>query len=301
MSASKKVGRQEMDGSTVEWLDRNEYPFAPHYFPTGAGRMHYVDVGEGEPIVMVHGTPEWSFIYRRLIDCLSSRYRCIAPDHIGFGLSDKPVGWSYLPKDHAENLEALIGGLALRDITLVVHDYGGPIGLAYALKHPENVKRIVIMNSWMWSLQEDPAYDRTKVLSGSFGRFLYQYLAFSPRVMIPLAMGDRGKLSRSVHRHYLQAFPTPESRYGTWVLARELLGSSAWYDQLWRQRSHLQHLPALILWGMKDFAFGPKELERWREVLPNARVETYRDVGHFVQEELGTRLCEPVMSFMAET
>jgi haloalkane dehalogenase len=290
-----------MDGSIPDWLDRVEYPFAPHYFALPAGRMHYADEGTGDPVVMVHGTPEWSFAYRNLIRCLSERYRCIAPDHLGFGLSDKPSGWSYLPADHASNLETLIGQLDLRDITLIVHDYGGPIGVSYAVRKPENVKRLVIMNSWMWSLQGDPAYERTRLFAGAFGRFAYERLAFSPRVMMPLAMGDRSKLTRQVHRQYLQALPTSQARHGTWVLARELLGSSEWYDQLWQQRSRIERLPALILWGMRDFAFKQKELHRWQEVFPNARVETYRDAGHFLQEELGERLCAPIEDFMAET
>jgi haloalkane dehalogenase len=290
-----------MDGWTEPWLDRQEYPFAPHYFTTPAGRIHYVDEGLGEPVVMVHGTPEWSFIYRRLIRCMSAQYRCIAPDHLGFGLSDKPAAWSYLPADHADNLQALIDHLELSDMTLIVHDYGGPVGVSYAINRPENVRRIVIMNSWMWSLQGDPAYERARLFSGALGRFAYERLAFSPRVMMPLAMGDRSKLTRAIHRQYLEALPTPQARHGTWVLARELLGSSVWYDQLWRQRSRIQHLPALILWGMKDFAFKAKELERWREVFPNASVQTYREIGHFVQEELGAQICEPVMSFMSDT
>ncbi len=102
---------------------------------------------------MVHGTPTWSFMYRHLIRDLSPRYRCIAPDHLGFGLSDRPAGWSYRPEDQARNLARLIETLGLKDLTLVVHDFGGPIGLAYALDHPENVRRLVLFNTWMWSFR----------------------------------------------------------------------------------------------------------------------------------------------------
>jgi haloalkane dehalogenase len=114
--------------SDTSWIDRNEYPFASHYFETPAGKLHYVDEGKGQPVVMLHGNPTWSFLYRNLIKQLSPHYRCIAPDHIGFGLSDKPVDWSYLPEEHAKNLAALIEHLGLKDITLVVGDWGGPIG-----------------------------------------------------------------------------------------------------------------------------------------------------------------------------
>jgi pimeloyl-ACP methyl ester carboxylesterase len=288
-----------MENATALWLDKAEYPFAAYYFAVEAGQMHYVDEGSGPPIVMVHGTPEWSFIYRHLIRCLSARYRCIAPDHIGFGLSDKPAAWSYLPEAHAGNLEGLIEHLGLEHITLIVHDYGGPIGLSYAIKHPGNVARLVIMNTWMWSLQGDPAFERSKMFAGTVGRFLYERLAFSPRVLMPLAMGDRRRLTRHIQRQYLQALPTPQARHGTWVLARELLGSGAWYDSLWQQRARLQHLPAFILWGMKDPAFRAQELARWRGEFPQARVQTFPSVGHFVTEEMGEQLCAPIGEFMA--
>src|SRR5262249_20412588 len=130
----------------TDWIDRTEYPFTSRYLDLDAGRMHYVDEGEGHPIVMVHGTPDWSFLYRHLIKPLSVGYRCIAPDHLGFGLSDKPIGWGYRPADHARNLRALIDHLGLERYTLVVHDFGGPIGLACAIERPEQVERLVISN-----------------------------------------------------------------------------------------------------------------------------------------------------------
>lgn len=134
--------------SNTDWIDRNDYPFAPHYFQTAAGKLHYIDEGDGQPIVMIHGNPAWSFIYRNLIKQFSSGYRCIAPDHPGFGLSDKPAGWSYLPEEHAKNLAALIAHLGLKNVTLVMQDWGGPIGINYAVAHPENVARIIAMNTW---------------------------------------------------------------------------------------------------------------------------------------------------------
>lgn len=125
------------------WLNPSLNPFPTHDLDTGSGRMHYVDEGEGAPIVMVHGTPSWSFLYRQLIRDLSGSYRCIAPDQLGFGLSDKPETFAYTPAAHAQNLERLIDTLGLKDIVLVVHDFGGPIGLSYALTHPENVRALI--------------------------------------------------------------------------------------------------------------------------------------------------------------
>ena len=138
------TGRTKMYG----WPDEKEYPFEHHYLELPMGGLHYVDEGEGDRVlVMVHGDPAWSFLYRHLIKGLSSKYRCIAMDHIGFGLSDKPEDWSYLPKAHAENLEALIGHLNLTNFVMVVQDWGGPIGLSYVLKYPDKVTSLVIMNT----------------------------------------------------------------------------------------------------------------------------------------------------------
>src|SRR5512146_856837 len=110
----------------TSWINQNEYPFQSHFLDLAPGRMHYVDEGQGETILMVHGTPTWSFLYRRLIKELSPDYRVVAPDHLVFGLSDKPESFSYLPRDHAGNLTCLIESLNLKGITLVVHDFGGP-------------------------------------------------------------------------------------------------------------------------------------------------------------------------------
>jgi haloalkane dehalogenase len=281
------------------WVDPVEYPFQPHFLNVNGGKMHYVDEGQGEAIVMVHGTPTWSFLYRNLIKKLSALYRVVAPDHIGFGLSEKPEGWSYLPEDHARNLEALINGLDLRDITLVVHDFGGPIGLSYAIAHPENVKRIVIMNTFMWSLKGDQQFELPgKIFNNPLGRFAYKNLNFSPVVMIRSAWGDKKKLTREIHRHYIQALPTPAERQGTWVFLQQLLGSSDWYQSLWERRDVLRGKPVLILWGMKDIAFKEKELECWKELFPNASVTSFPEAGHFLQEEEGDQIAQIIQNFL---
>src|SRR5260370_20636154 len=131
----------------LDWIDRTEYPFRPHYLTTEHGDLHYVDEGLGEVILFVHGNPTWSFMYRHLIRGLHGGFRCVALDHIGFGLSDKPFDVSYLPQFHAANLERFIEERALKDITLVIHDWGGAIGMSYALDHPDNVKRLIVFNT----------------------------------------------------------------------------------------------------------------------------------------------------------
>ena len=263
------------------WVDRREYPFEPRELDVEGGRLSYVDEGEGAPIVMVHGTPTWSFLYRHLIRELSPRYRCVAPDHLGFGLSDRPADWSYRPEDQGRNLARLIETLGLKDITLAVHDYGGPIGLAYALDHPENVRRLVLFNTWMWSFAGDrrvawPA----RFLGGRLGRYLYEKRQFSVRVMLRHAVADRRRYTREVERHYLQAL----DGHATWIYARELLGSGAWFDSLWARRDRIARIPTILIWGMKDPAFA-RYLPRWRQVFEQAEVVQLADCGHAPPEE----------------
>jgi haloalkane dehalogenase len=269
----------------LEWLDRTVYPFTSHYLDLANGRMHYVDQGQGQPIVFVHGTPTWSFLYRDLIKRLSARYRCVAPDQIGFGLSDKPVNWTYRPADHALNLAKLIEHLDLHEITLVVHDFGGPIGLSYAVEQPENIARLVVFNTWMWSLADDRQVRRAdRLVRGVLGKYLYTRLNASPRFLLPALWANKATLTPEVHKAYTAVHPQAQDRMGMYQLARELLGSSDWYDGLWERRARLANIPALLLWGLKDATFGAG-LGRWREVFPQAQVITYPDAGHFVMEE----------------
>jgi haloalkane dehalogenase len=282
------------------WVDRAEYPFTPRYLKLDAGTMHYVDEGAGRPIVMVHGTPDWSFVYRHLVKALSPRFRCIAADNIGFGLSDKPRDYSYWPDQQAKNLRSLIETLGLKDITLVLHDFGGPFGLAYAIERPENVRSLILMNTWMWSLRGDPHYERAgKLFGGALGRFLYLRLNFSARVIMKHAMADKSRLPARIHRQYIRALPSASDRAGTWAYARAVIGASEWYDRLWGQRDRIRHTPALILWGMKDIAFREKELRRLETIFANGHTVRFQDAGHFVQEEQPERVGALVQEFLS--
>ncbi len=281
------------------WIDRREYPFVSRYLDLDMGRMHYVDEGKGEPVVMVHGNPTWSFLYRHLIRGLSGEWRCVAMDHIGFGLSDKPPDWSYLPEDHARNFEKLVEALGLRDITMVVQDWGGPIGLSHAVRSPGNVKRLVVMNTWMWSVRGDPHYERfSGFMGGPLGRLLIRRFNFFARVVMKQAMGDPARLPAAVHRHYLRALERPEDRKGCWTFPKRIIDSSVWLEGLWSERDRIRDKPALILWGMKDIAFRERELDRWIGLFNNARVVRYGDAGHYIQEELGSGLCPVIAEFL---
>jgi haloalkane dehalogenase len=264
--------------------------------------MHYVDEGTGEPLLFVHGTPTWSFEWRELIRAFAPTYRCIAPDHIGFGLSDRPHNFPYTPEAHAENLAGFIQKLNPAPFTLLVHDYGGPIGLPICLEQPERVKRLVLLNTWMWSFVGDRGMERNARFAGSWlGRLLYRWANFSLRVITPQAYADKSKLTPQIHRHYLDRFPDRWSREAVlWRLAQSLLGSSHYYDTLWQKRAKLSGRPALIIWGMKDPAFPPYQLARWREVLPSARVVELDNAGHWPHEEAPDRVIDEIRSFLTQ-
>ena len=284
------------------WIDRTEYPFESHYFSVPAGRMHYIDEGIGSPIVMVHGNPSWSFLYRHLIKRLQSEYRCIAMDHIGFGLSDKPRDWSYLPEDHAKNLDALIGYLDLENITLVVQDWGGPIGISYAVAHPESVARTILMNTWAWPVNRDLYYIAfSSFMGGPIGRFLIRKYNFFARSVMKHVFGDKTKLSPAIHNHYLKPLDSAETRMGSYIFPKQITGSTHWLNSLWGHISALREKPTLIIWGMKDIAFREKELRRWEEAFPGARTIRLTSVGHYVQEEAPDELADPVIPFLTET
>jgi len=281
------------------WLDRTEYPFRANYLETPHGTMHYVDEGSGDVILFVHGNPTWSFEHRRLIKHLSANRRCVAPDHIGFGLSDQPYAVSYLPQFHAENLARLIDALGLTHITFVLHDWGGPIGMSYALDHPANVARIIAYNSWFWSVRGNTTFERfSGFVGGAIGRALCRYVNLFPRVLLPASVGDRKKLSKSAHRHFVNAFPTPRSRKGTWVFPGAIIGQSAWLDTLWEKREGLRQTPVLLLWGLKDVAFTVDLLARWEDAFPDHVTVRYEDVGHSAPEEIGDDAIPPVESFL---
>jgi haloalkane dehalogenase len=251
---------------------------------------------------MLHGNPAWSFLYRKLIKRLSPHYRCIAPDYIGFGLSDKPADWNYLPQEHAQNLEALIEHLGLKNITLVVGDWGGPIGMQYAVTHPDNVARFIVMNTWAWPVNDDFHYvSFSAFMGGPIGRLLIKHFNFFVTAFMPVAFGDKRKLSDHAHQHYKDALPTAAARKGCYVFPKQIIASAPWLTQLWNKLSVLKDKTTLFVWGMKDVAFREKELKQWQRALPNSLTLRLNTVGHFVPEEAPEELGEAVLAFLADS
>lgn len=283
-----------------KWLDKTEYSFNSNFFSTQYGQLHYIDEGEGDTILFIHGTPTWSFLYRKQIRALSKTYRCIALDHIGFGLSDKPKSFAGTPQTHAKNLTLLIEHLSLKDITLVVHDFGGPIGLSYAIAHPENIKRIVMFNTWLWETKDDKdAQKIDKILHSTLGNFLYLNTNFSTKVLLKKAFHDKKLLSKHVHNHYKKPFPDKHSRYGLLKIGKSLIGSSDWYGKLWEDADVIKNKPTLILWGEKDEFIKMTNLNKWKSFFTNKQVHVL-DAGHFVQEEQSAKTVALMAQWLSE-
>jgi haloalkane dehalogenase len=305
MSADHPAGRDPVHGD-VAWLDGDAYPFETDCVDLSAGAMHYVDErpadGGRQPVLMLHGNPTWSFYYRHLIRGLRDEYRCVAPDYLGFGRSEKPADFSYRPAAHAATIAELVGTLGLSDVILVVHDWGGPIGLSYAIEHPENVRAVVLSNAVpIWPVDDEPHFRRFSWLAGGpIGRrACVRYNAFV-RVVMPLAFADRSRFTRLARDHYARPLSDPADRTGTWVFPREVVGSTDWLRSLWARRDALAtpDLPARILWGTEDPAMRAEERLTYEAVFHDPSLVRLRGVGHYVYEELGPDVVPYVREFL---
>jgi len=280
------------------WLNTVEYPFLTQAHNAGDGWMSYVDEGRGRPIVFVHGSPLWSFCYRKLIKGLRNDYRCIAPDHLGFGLSDKPETADYSPIAHYRRLESLLDKLGVDDVTLVVHDYGGPIGLNWALQNPTRVREVVVMNTWLWSLHDDRVAKQLFKLFGHWlNRFYYRVLPASPGFFLPVLFADRHRVPRFTREQYLMPFVKQKERQGPYTAAEDLLRYSPWFEALWERRDELRRFRTQFMWGMEDISLGEEALDRWTEALPEARVVRLPRAARYVMDDAPNRVLEEMRFF----
>ena len=279
------------------------YPFAPHYVDVGGLRMHYVDEGQGEPILLLHGEPTWSFLYRKLIPPLASRYRVLAPDYIGFGKSDKPADddW-YTFAQHAANLDAFVAALGpLAPLTLVVQDWGGPLGLRLVARQPERIARLVILNTGLLSGE-----------STAFSPGLLRWIEVSPYMLEkPVSELMRRSFVRiqagaDVLRGYDAPFPTRESKAGArrfpLIIPRSTADPGA--REMIETREALRHWqkPALVIFGDSDPVFPPAVAEDFARLIPNAEGPLFaRGAGHYVPEEAGDELAAHILEYMART
>ena len=269
--------------------------------------MRYVDEGPrdaSEVFVFVHGTPSWSMEWHDAIAALCSHggARCIAPDFLGYGLSDKPSDAAYELRDHARRLDALLSSLQLPRVTLVVHDVGGPIGLSYAEAHPDRIARLVVCNTFLWALDDDAEIQKgLNLVDSGLGHFLYTQLNASPRFLAPSFVGPTHTLGDVVQEHLLAPFPDAASRESLWHMGVSMHHAASWLSSLWNGRSALADKPVLLVWGTADAAFGPRYLERLQTLWPAAHIVTLPNSGHFPQLEEASAVTEALHAFVQPT
>jgi pimeloyl-ACP methyl ester carboxylesterase len=278
-----------------------------HFFQHGNGlRQHYLDVGRGPPVVMLHGNPSWCYYWRHLCNGLADRYRCIVPDHIGMGWSDKPDSrrYGYRLQDRINDLDALLARVVPEGpVTLAVHDWGGMIGMGWALLHPERVNRVIFLNTAAFPKPPGKRLPASLglVRNTSLGAWLVERLNFF--AWGATRLGVTRPMSPAVKAAYLSPYDTPANRIGTLRFVQDipLQPGEAGYSTLVEAEALLarfRELPVFIGWGLKDFVFDHHFLARFRELLPNAEVHALADAGHYVLEDAHERLVPAIRSFL---
>ena len=285
------------------------YPFESHTFDLGDLRLHYVDEGSGEPVVMVHGNPTWSFYYRNLVKGLRDTHRLIVPDHIGCGLSDKPDEnkYSYTLARRVEDLEALLEHLGIdEDVTLVLHDWGGMIGMAWAARHPERVKRIVLLNTSAFRLPS------TKKLPWQLWVVRNTWIGvILARALNVFCLGaaeqcvTRRRLPPDVRAAYLAPYDSWANRIAVLRFVQDipLRPGDRGFDLVMKIEETLDRFaqtPMLICWGMKDFVFDHHFLEEWERRCPHAQVHRFEDSGHYILEDRPEETLALIRRFLSD-
>ena len=271
----------------TRFADLPGYGFEPQYLELDGLRLHYVDEGAGDPVLLLHGEPTWSFLYRKVIPELGT-FRCVAPDYFGFGRSDKPVDPAFYTYDmHVRSIARLAEELDLRDVTLVVQDWGGPIGFRFAVEHPERVARLVVLNTGIGARAPNEEWLR--------------FQAFMRRVGLGIEAGQLVRLSLvqpagdDVIAGYDAPFPVPESRHGI-VAFPEQVPTSADHPNAAvmlevRERLRSFDKPALVLFSDSDPIFSRRAAEVMAELLPAAELDPpLEGAGHFLQEDRGAEV-----------
>ena len=298
---------------TTDWKFNGTWPYQPRWFNGDGGRMHYVDEGpaDGKPVVMLHGNPTWGYLYRNFIGpVVAAGHRAIAVDHLGFGRSDKPDQPElYTIRRHAERLDALLESLDLSDATVVCQDWGGPIGLYWATRHPERVRSLFILNTFAHRPPGPvrlPLPLRLMRMRG-VGEIIVKGLhGFVRGAVFRAGVVHPERFTADMKRAYLSPHPTWSSRTPVLVFPREIpdgpRGDVADLNAEIEQglESHFRDKPVKIMWAMKDIAFTPAMLDQlWLRTFPDAEVVRLEDAGHYLQEDAHELIVPQLVEFIS--
>jgi len=283
------------------------FPFKRNFLDRNGQQYHYLNEGEGEPVVMVHGNPSWSFYYRNLVKTLSKNHQCIVPDHIGCGLSDKPgdADYNYTLTNRIDDLEALLESLQITEnITLVVHDWGGMIGMGYAARYPERIKRLVILNTGAFHLPSSKPFPmglwicRNTLLGTLLVRGLNAFSSAASYVGV-----KRKPMPKAVREAYVMPFNSWKNRISTLRFVQDipLFKNDKNYQlvsDIGESLAKFQQIPTIICWGLKDFVFDKHFLAVWKEKMPHAEINEFEDCGHYILEDASDDVIPLIEQFM---
>lgn len=292
-----EIGSETFDGT---------FPFTARYHTGPHCRIHYIDEGKGEPVVMLHGDPTWGYLWRHLVSALSPSWRCVVPDHMGMGKSDVPMRpYPYRLEHHIANVESLVLHLDLKEVTLVVHDWGGPVGLGVAARCSSRIKRLVLMNTWAFAPWPGGALPRLlqTIRSDRGEKFVLERNGY----LEPALRGTthrRERLTETVMGAYRAPFPSPASRAALLCWSRDIPVSpeDPSFGEMKRVEERLSQFadtPTLLVWGMLDPVLTEDVLRRWQRVLPNAETHELLHASHFLQEDEPDTISGIVRAFLS--
>lgn len=275
------------------------YPFVAQKISIQGHNLSFLDQGQGRVIVMLHGNPTWSFFYRNLAILLQDKYRVIVPDHMGCGFSDKPQDYSYTLKTHIDNLETLLVDLDIEKFSLVVHDWGGAIGMGLAVRIPERVESVVVMNTAAFPSQRIPLrirMCRVPLLGDLIVR------GFNGFARGALTMAVVNKMAPTVARGYLEPYDSWAHRIALLRFVQDIPLTPK--DASWKSLTEidqglklLQDIPMLILWGGRDFCFTRHFYNEWLQRFPGAESHFFPDAGHYVLEDAFNAMAPRLTTF----
>lgn len=275
--------------------DPQLYPFESRWFDSSRGRIHYVDEGTGPPILLCHGNPTWSFLYRDIIVALRDRFRCVAPDYLGFGLSERPSGFGYQIDEHARVIGEFVDYLGLDRYLSMGQDWGGPISMAVAVERADRVRGVVLGNTWFWPADTLAMKAFSRVMSSPPVQYAILRRNFFVERLIPA--GTEHRPSSAVMAHYRAVQPNAAARRGVAEMPKQILAARPLLARLAREvPATLGTKPTLLIWGMKDVAFRPKTIiPRLSATFPDHVLVELPNAKHFIQEDAPDRIAAAII------